>query len=345
MPPVTIYGNIADPGFSTLKDRQGRVAEHRAVILWYWLRSQDPNGSGQVLFSLKAAACDLRVSIETVRRWIYWGLKNGLFRSAALRGPVGHKRVFLTKALDVARSLGADDLGICFEIPADQLWQLPAAVTEAVASHLQRASIFSAKQRSKSGSGKALTLEDVLGDKRIGANVARGERFSYFDSTVSLIGGSQTTIADFLGRHRSTVQRRLSNSVRSQHGLEPIKRYQLAQARVSFGVTLRPVFDEDYAAKYFRPDWSRSTIFEAMCNVYDDSHVLLQSKRRLKDKLKRAIAKGQPISSTNSRKMAPPGDPTISTTDHSRVREDIKTSFGNRPQDPPKTPPRYKTHK
>lgn len=345
MLPVTVYSTIADPRFSTQKDKQGRIAEHRAVILWYWLRSQDPNGSGQVLFSLKAAACDLRVSVETIRRWISWGLKNGLLRSAQLRGPTGHKRIFMTKAIDVARKLGADDLGICFEIPADQLWQLPAAVTEAVASHFQRASIFSAKQRSKSGSGEPLTLEHILGDKRIGALVARGERFVYFDSTVSLIGGSQTTTADFLGRHRSTVQRRLSNSVRSQRGLEPIKRYQLAQARVSFGVTLRPVFDEDYAAKYFRPDWSRSTIFEAMCNVYDDSHVLLQSKRRLKDKLKRAIAKGQPISSANSQKTAPPGDPTISTADRSRAWKDLKTFFASWPQDPPKTPPRYKTHK
>ena len=41
-----------------------------AVALWYWLRSQDANGSGKVTFTIAQAAAGLDRSIVTVKRYL-----------------------------------------------------------------------------------------------------------------------------------------------------------------------------------------------------------------------------------------------------------------------------------
>lgn len=301
------------------KDRQGRLLEHQAVHLWYYLRALDSAGSGRVDFDLQQAAKVLRVSIQTIRRWVFFGLKNGLFRSALLKGPAGSKRIFLSSAIKVARRLGASDFGICFELEVGRLHELSQTTSEAVAHHLQRSSSFAAKKESTSRGKIPVFSQDILRGKRARGIVARGDRFTYLDGDLLPIGGSQEQIANFQGRHRSTVQRRLSNSRRAARGEPEIDRTQLAQARMHMGATMRISVPEELEGKFFRPSWSRSTVFEALPNVYDFSYQTLVSKRCLRRKLKRAIAREELISLADGQKTGTPGNPTISTTDQSTL--------------------------
>lgn len=295
--------------------------------MWYWLRSQDSTGSGRVDFSINQAASELRVSIRTIRHWLYLGTKNGLFRAVMLGGRPGERRVYLAGVIPVALALGVSDLGVCFDLEADQIWRLRQATTEAVALHFQQTSIFSSKRRSRSGGGVPLSLESILADKRGGGIVARGERYTYVDSSVLPIGGSQKTTAEFLGRHESTVQRRLSNLERERRSLPILERTQLAQARFNLSAVGRLHVPDDIPAKFFKPLFSSSTVYEALTNVYDLGHVTLRKKRHLKRKLKRAIAGERTISTANRSKSGRSGDSTISKADQSRAWEDLKKVF------------------
>lgn len=282
------------------------------------MRALDETGSGRTDFNLHQAAKDLRVSVQTIRRWVFFGLKNGLFRSALLKGPAGSKRVFLSSAIKVARRLGAHDLGVCFELEVGRLSELRDATTEAVAHHLQRSSSFAAKKQSTSRGKIPVFSQDNLRGKRARGIVARGDRFTYLDGEILPIGGSQAAIAKFQGRHESTVQRRLSNSRRAAREEPEIDRTQLAQARMHMGATMRIDVPDELQGKIFRPSWSRSTVFEALPNVYDFSYQTLVSKRRLRRKLQRAIADEGLISQADGLKPGASGHPTISTTDQSK---------------------------
>lgn len=311
--------------------------------MWYWLRAQDSTGSGRVNFSINQAASELRVLIRTIRHWLYLGAKNGLFRAVMLGGRPGERRVYLAGVIPVALALGVSDLGVCFDLEADQIWRLRQATTEAVALHYQQTSIFSSKRRSRSGGGVPLSLESILAEKRGGGIVARGERYTYVDASVLPIGGSQKTTAEFLGRHESTVQRRLSNLERERRSQPPLERSQLAQARFNLSAVGRLHIPDEIPPKFFRPLFSRSTVYEALTNVYDLKHVTLRKKRHLKRKLKRAIAKRQTISLANSQKAGATGILPISAADHSKASGNNWKASNNVPESqgshPPHTPP------
>lgn len=249
-----------------------------------------------------------------------------------LHGKPGERRVYLAGVIPVALVLGVSDLGVCFELEADQIWQLRQATTEAVALHYQQTSIFSSKRRSRSGGGVPLSLESILADKRGGGIVARGERYTYVDSIVITIGGSQQTTANFLGRHESTVQRRLSNLERERRSLPPLKRTQLAQARFNLSAVGRLHIPDDIPPKFFKPLFSRSTVYEALTNVYDLGHVTLRKKRHLKRKLKRAIARRGMISTANWSETGARRNSTISRADHSEGSRNGWEASNNVPQ-------------
>lgn len=260
-----------------------------------------------------------------------------------LGGRPGERRVYLAGVIPVALALGVSDLGVCFELEPDQIWQLRQATTEAVALHYQQTSIFSSKRRSRSGGGVPLSLESILAEKRGGGIVARGERYTYVDSSVITIGGSQKTTAEFLGRHESTVQRRLSNLERERRSLPPLERSQLAQARFNLSAVGRLHIPDEIPPKFFKPLFSQSTVYEALTNVYDLRHVTLRKKRHLRRKLKRAIARREMISTANWSETGARRNSTISTADHSKaLGESLKaskfmpqTQRTHPPQDPP----------
>ncbi len=290
LPSITIYSAIADPGNWVGKNHKGQVAGSDCFKLWDLLHSGDIQGSGNVIVDLKVAAHFLGKSIYTIRRWVKAGLRLGFFRSSRRVGTKQY-RIFYASKQNICKSLQITDIGACIEVEVSDLKNAKFLATEAEALKLQNQSKWLEKEKKRKNLKKCVPAAETLTTSEICSGAilckADGDRFTYLKFYAHAHGGSQKRIAHEMGRHPSTIQRRLSNGYRQKHGLEPIAKTQIlapVQRDVPNSQGIRKIVTHG-EGKIWK---TRLGLFKVCPNVYDVPHELV-SKRYLRGKIKRTI--------------------------------------------------------
>jgi hypothetical protein len=295
LPTVTIHSSIADPGNWEGKNHKGQVAGHGCTKLWYFLRSLDYQGCGNVEIDLRIAAIALDKSLYTIRRWLKSGLELGFFRGC-LRVGTKKYRIFYTSLRKICYRLNLVDIGACTDIEIENLGIAKFLATEAITKQQQERSKFLALEGKRKNLSKCIPPADQLttSDLCTGAILLRAGRFTYLNHYAHPHGSSQKTIASKLGRHETTVQRRLSDGYRERHGLEAIPKTQLLAHPVRKVTRIDPANGEQKAIAIRTVDkafsqkiWKTSLGYFRLCpNVYNIS-LELTPKRRLRSNVKR----------------------------------------------------------
>ena len=251
-----------------------------AIALWYWVRSLDTEGSGKVSFRILDAEVELERSKSTIKRYLENGLALGLFRSVEVR--YGRVVVYYASTKAIAIRQGLMHWGAVAEVPVSDLQNLRVVATEVQAFSLQNSSVYLAKQSTPKGlRAKVIKPEDVLLKASLcsaGENVVHvGKRCMFVEPESVLVGVSQERIAETLRRNVRTVRRRLSNSWRSQRGIAPILKKQLAQTKpefdaVGFELSQAGVSGSD---RYFV---CKGLTWRSGCNIYYQDVSLTSNK-------------------------------------------------------------------
>jgi hypothetical protein len=290
LPSITIYSAIADPGNWSNKNHKGQVAGSDCFKLWDLLHSGDIDGCGNVIVDLKVAAHFLGKSLYTIRRWLKAGLRLGFFRGSKRVGTKQY-RIFYASKQNVCKSLQITDIGACIEVEVSDLNKSKFLATEAEALKLQNQSKWLEKEKKRKNLKKCVPAAETLTTSEICSGAilckADGDRFTYLKFYAHAHGGSQKRIAHEMGRHPSTIQRRLSNGYRQKHGLAAIAKTQIfapvqRDAPNSQGIRKIVTHGEGKIWK------TRLGLFKVCPNVYDVPHQLV-SKRYLRGKIKRAL--------------------------------------------------------
>lgn len=223
-----LHSTLSDCGNWPTKNHKGQVAKSESIRLWYYLRAMDQNGSGWGEFSLDELTEFFDRSVYTIRRWLAWGRQLGLFREKL---KLGNKyRVYYSSVTRVAMAVGVSDLGAIAEEGLERIKDLKFAATEATALRLQNQSRHKelSNHSHESVRAKVIDPERVLSSELgIGAILTRKGRFTFVKINTFAIGATQQHIARTLGRHPSTVQRRLGDSYRKKRSLNPVVKTQL----------------------------------------------------------------------------------------------------------------------
>ncbi|MDZ7970496.1 MAG: hypothetical protein RM368_37160, partial [Nostoc sp. DedSLP03] len=223
-----LHSTIADCGNWPSKNHKGQVAKSESIRLWYYLKAWDQNGSGWGEFSLDELTAFFDRSVYTIRRWLKWGRQLKFFRAIA---KLGNKyRVYYSSVTRVAIAVGITDLGAISQEDIQRLKDLKFAATEATALRLQNQSRYKelSNHNHESVKAKVIDPEQVLSSELgMGAILTRKGRFTFVKYNTFAVGATQQRIAKTLGRHPSTVQRRLGNSYRQKRSLDPVVKTQL----------------------------------------------------------------------------------------------------------------------
>ena len=285
LPSVTVHAALADPGNWITKNHKGQVSGHSAIKFRYFLEANDIQGSGNLTLDLRLAAIAFERSVYTIRRWIKFGLAMGILRSCRRVGTKTY-RIFYTSLAKICQRYNLADLGACVEVEACDLNQAKFIVTEATAEQLQKQSRWHEKEHKRKNLKKCVPSPEVLttSDLGSGAILCKQGRFTFLKSYAHPHGGSQKRIAWELGRHPSTVQRRLANGYRQDHDLKPIPKTQLLTApkREMDGSGIKKLVP---GQKLWRLSFG---LFKLGCNVYDTQRELIP-KRYCRRRVKRAI--------------------------------------------------------
>lgn len=228
---IVIHSSIADNGNWVGKNVKGQTPYHQAVLLWYYTRAIDTCGSGWAEVDLREVSKLVGRTEGTIHRWRKWGLKLGIFRAIAKVAPHRYK-VFYTSLVKVCANNGITSIGACGRVGLEALVNLKFHVTELEALKLQKQSFHQEKHKRNADQNKYVpTAADLLSsDLGSGAIAGRSDRFIYLKRSAFAHGGNQRSVAHRIGRHVSTVQRRLANNYREQHSLPPVKKAQLLTA-------------------------------------------------------------------------------------------------------------------
>jgi hypothetical protein len=254
------------------------------------LHSADVQGSGNVTVDLRIVAHALEKSLYTIRRWLKAGLRLGFFRGCE-RVATKTYRIFYSSKQNICKSLQLTDIGACIEVEVSDLKNAKFLATEAEALKLQNQSKWLEKEKKRKNLKKCVPTAEILTTSEIcpGAILCKadGDRFTYLKFYAHAHGGSQKKIASNMGRHPSTIQRRLSDGYRKKHGLDPIPKTQILapvqrDAPNSQGIRKIVTHGEGKIWK------TRLGLFKVCPNVYDVPHQLV-SKRYLRGKIKRAL--------------------------------------------------------
>lgn len=271
--------------------------------LYFLARSADVDGSGKVIFSIQDLMESCQRTRPTIIQWIKDCCAAGLFRYC--RWLDRHTVIIYYRELNVVSlSLGISELGLVTYVPIQEFSnRLNVWLTECEAMHLQDqsywkmyeqeakkqekkrprvntpADIFRATPQDRNSSDylQALSKDNVgRTDKAL---VYLGDRCAFVSPNFTLFGGSQKTIAERAGLTPRTIQRHLGDDYRTEKGLEPIRKYQLAVA-VSKATTehkrVKKSIDNHYefANRLFVVGKGESAVeFFAGCNVYQSNRV------------------------------------------------------------------------
>lgn len=229
---VTIHSGLADGGLWPEKNEKGQVKGQNSIQLWYLLRSLDKDGNGSAVVRLSDIAKILRISIYSVRRYIKSAFALGLLRGDKVRREANRVRIFYSSLADICARFNIADIGGCTSIDVSEIRNIKFRAAEAEALKLQNQSLYKeAHKKKRDRVKKILTPEELTSsDLCNGPILFRRGRLTFLKRSVSSYGGTQKRIAYELGRHPSTVQRRLSDVYRNRHNLDPIAKTQLAVA-------------------------------------------------------------------------------------------------------------------
>ena len=286
LPSVLIHAAIADPGNWNNKNHKGQVAGHSAIKLRYFLQECDYQKNGSLTVDLRVLAIAFDRSLYTIRRWIRFGLAMGILRSCRRVGTKTY-RIFYTSLTKICQRYNLADLGACVEVEASDLNHAKFIVTEATAEQLQKQSRWHEKEHKRKNLRKCVPSPEVLttSDLGSGAILCKQGRFTFLKSYAHAHGGSQKRIAWELGRHPSTIQRRLADGYRKDHDLKAIPKTQLLEAPKR-EINASGIKKLVPGQKLWRLPFG---LFRLGCNVYHTERELIP-KRYCRRRVKRALA-------------------------------------------------------
>lgn len=271
---VRIHSILADGG----KGLDGRG--YNAIKLWYWVRSLDIRGSGQVDFCISQAETELGCSKLTIKRYLENGLALGLFRS--VERCHGRVKLYYSSLANVCIRQGLYGWGAVAEVPVSDLKNLRVVATELQAFSLQAASVYLAKLSVPRGlRSNVVKPEDVLQKASHcsrGANVVHvGKRCLFLSEDAIAVGVSQSRLAKSLGRCDRTIRRRLSNEWRASRGIPAIFKRQLAQTKPEFDSVGFAIAERCHnpVSKFFS---CKGRTWKGGCNVYYPDLTLTSNK-------------------------------------------------------------------
>ena len=287
---VILHSQLADGGLWPAKNLKGQVRGQLSIELWYMTRALDPAGSGNAEIDLAQVAELLGISVYSVRRRINWGLSLGLFRAKVPAG-VGRTKIFYASLTNVCSKLGITDLGACVVADIGDIRNIKFLAAEGEALKLQNQSRWREdRKREKKRLKKTIEPEKLTTSELCyGEILFRRNNLTFLKRSYSAYGGSQKRIGWEMGRHPSTVQRRLSDKYRAEHGVEAIAKTQLA---VAPEIQRQFVEGNSSPIKKLIPGQRIITIphlgkFRLATNVYH-SQLDIQAKRAVRSRVKRA---------------------------------------------------------
>lgn len=278
--------------------------------LYFLARTADVEGSGKVTFDVKDLmnACDR--SRPTIQKWIKDCCDAGYFRYVEY--VTRHTVTIYYRNLDVfALAQGIGELGVVTDVPLEVFkTSLHIWMTEVIMMNLQDQSFHRMSEqeakRQERKRPRVNTLGDIfnakpkethtsdfihaLSNDGVGSTgtspVYLGDRCAFVGSNFTMFGGSQNEIAKRAGLTPRTIQRHLGDDYRTQKGLEPIRKYQLAVA-VGKGTTehkqVKKTMDNHYefANRLFVVGKGDTAVeFFAGCNLYQGKVNYRYSDRR-----------------------------------------------------------------
>ena len=274
--------------------------------IYYYVRFLDKEGKGWVVFDADDAATALNRAPKTIVGQIYRAKQKGLFYKAEKRSD-GLFFVQYKSDVKLCHQYGIG-FGAIASIPLAQLPNLKYLAADATLEAIQKSSIAKAQQVSKTNQDDrtVLDLDRLFADfpssaKSRGAGIlAIGRRCVYLSEQIIPVGGKQATAATCLDRSRSTIQRRLHSTIRSNRGVPPIQKAQLAirtkiipKAIDSFKTIALETSDLDLfheSRRYFiQTVDGKNQVFYACTNVYNSDCIELSRQRNKRRRLKKAI--------------------------------------------------------
>lgn len=258
------------------------IADKKAAVkLWYYCRLCSDNG--MAFINLKEVSKYFQVTLQTVRNWFSWCVKNNYIRSYSTDYK-GNYRVFYSSLKKVSNY---SDFGIVASVELNKHKSLKVLATEIVTQHLQNVVFHSAKHKYskiKKKDRKFLRkarnnyeLFDSPPSKLMTIGVlGRTKRFILVDHNYNCHGVTYKYIADTLYRSESTVKRRLKN----------VEKAQLAQNKNDYYAEYYFAKEEFKDNKFiFCKVDGKKLLFKALTNVYNVYHEL-NSMRYLRKFLK-----------------------------------------------------------
>ena len=210
--------------------------------LWHLARALDSNGSGKVCLTVHQAMAFFGVGQATVYRWLKRG--DGVFWHRN-RSERRHIELYLIGIRRVARylNLGAHNnkLGAIAEVPIDAIatrFSAKATATYLDALQAQRQAWWATTANTSEGLRTFILKpwERVACAVSTRANETQNgetkplQKYALVDSQWTIPGTTLTSIRKQTDwKSDRTIQRRLSASVRKDHGLEPIDKLRVAE--------------------------------------------------------------------------------------------------------------------
>lgn len=284
MPDLLIHSRIASLGAW-----RGR-RDHSAVLLWYYSRGIDSDGSGKATFDLRQAASDLGKSEATIRRLIRLGIKGGLFRSVQVEQNIC--TIYLTSRDKLALTLGLNSFGTSVKLQLFQLSNLRFYCYEGEVKAASFRGHCAAKTPLQRESVK-MTETVVLNSLKCAGST--GQRiFLFLNSFYTAYGSSQATVAKVLQVSERTINRNLSSAQRAKACLDPISRVQILITDPTYSALyLSRCRDAIASAKLLHPPGS-SRVYRCYPCIYD-SHLWLRPQRTARRKYKFLLSQNPPI--------------------------------------------------
>ncbi len=277
--------------------------------IYYYVRFLDKEGKGWAILNIDSAATALNRAPKTIVGQIYRAKQRGLFYRAYKQADGSF---FVQYKSDVKLCLEHGiGFGAIASIPLAQLPNLKYLAADATLEAIQKSSIVKAQQLSQTNQDdrRVLDLDHLFADfpssaKSRGSGIlAIGRRCIYLSENILPVGGKQATAATCLDRSRSTIQRRLNNTIRSNRGVPLIQKAQLAVRTTlnprtidSLKTIAMETSDLDLfheSRRYFvQTVDGKNQVFYACTNVYN-SHCIELSRQRNKRRRLKNLIKGR----------------------------------------------------
>lgn len=270
--------------------------------LWMYLRSLDTKGRGWVETTVTKCSEDLGLSRPTIKRYIRTGLnghsiKHGekvlwvqYFRYVVKDGDT--VRISYISLNKVCMQLELEDYGAIAEVPHFQLKASKELATHLTVEARQRASRYEAKRESKvklvdpnyltqfshpceSSKRRIPPGKRLAGRGQLAEVIYIGRKKTFVTQDFVLFGTSQQGTGEQMGRHQSTINRRLSNSRRLRKGLDRLERRQLA-VRSSKAEYDENRMDDKVDDKPFMRLGDK--YFRLATNIYEDYNFLIHAR-------------------------------------------------------------------